>query len=263
MTVVLITKNITQINGATADNIYTGVSDVHLRMNTPTTNYGTLNQLNIFKVTSDNHYHGLIRFDDLSNIPSNAIVSAASLYIKVRTDDTPHTHDLSLRRMLQPWTEAGATWSTYDGTNAWNTDGALGAGTDRVETEVSITNISVGIAYKELDCTSIVQDIVDGTIASDEGFHLERTDVGNDGNVKTWFSSEASSNDRPELLVTYTLAAGATATLTGTVTTSITEADIQAGGDTIIIQLTGDTFLAAGTAFDDQRQAIIDGLNGV
>ena len=55
----------------------------------------------------------------------------------------------------------------------------------------------------------------------------------------------------------------ATAALTGTVTTSITEADIVTGGDTIIIQLTGDTFLAAGTAFDDQRQAIIDGLNGV
>lgn len=57
------------------------------------------------------------------------------------------------------------------------------------------------------------------------------------------------------------LASGATAALTGTITASTTEADIVAGGKTIILTLTGDTWIAAGAlSFDLQRQNIIDGL---
>ena len=48
--------------------------------------------------------------------------------------------------------------------------------------------------------------------------------------------------------------------LTGTVTGTITETDIQAGGKTIILTLTNDTFVAAGATFDATRQAFIDGL---
>ena len=53
------------------------------------------------------------------------------------------------------------------------------------------------------------------------------------------------------------------AALSGTVTASITESDIVTGNKTIILTLTGGTFVAAGTAFDAQRQAIINGLNGI
>jgi hypothetical protein len=60
----------------------------------------------------------------------------------------------------------------------------------------------------------------------------------------------------------YSIHAGGavTAALTGTVTTA-TEADIVAGGKTIILTLTNDTWIAAGGAsFDLQRQNIINGL---
>jgi hypothetical protein len=53
----------------------------------------------------------------------------------------------------------------------------------------------------------------------------------------------------------------ATATITGTATASIGEADVVAGGKTIIITLAGDSWLAAGALFNAQRQAIIDGLD--
>ncbi len=53
----------------------------------------------------------------------------------------------------------------------------------------------------------------------------------------------------------------ATAAVTGTATVSITENDIVAGGKTIIITLTDDTWVAAGATFDAQRQNIIDGLD--
>jgi hypothetical protein len=59
----------------------------------------------------------------------------------------------------------------------------------------------------------------------------------------------------------YTDHAAVSAVLTGTATASITEADIVTGGKTIIITLTGDTWVAAGAAFDAQRQNIINGFD--
>lgn len=50
------------------------------------------------------------------------------------------------------------------------------------------------------------------------------------------------------------------ATITGTILTA-GEADIQSGGRTIVITLTNDTWVAAGAAFDAQRQNILDGLD--
>ena len=51
------------------------------------------------------------------------------------------------------------------------------------------------------------------------------------------------------------------AVVTGTATATIDEADVVAGGDTIIVTLTGDTWVASGGTFDAQRQNIIDGLD--
>ena len=57
-----------------------------------------------------------------------------------------------------------------------------------------------------------------------------------------------------------TPAAAQTAALSGTVIDD-SETDIRTGGSTIILTLTGDTWVAAGAAFDAQRQNIIDGLD--
>jgi len=65
------------------------------------------------------------------------------------------------------------------------------------------------------------------------------------------------------LAVTFKAAPTSSAALTGTVTASITEADIVTGGKTIILTLTGDTFIAAGTGSigtTANTQALIDGI---
>ena len=59
----------------------------------------------------------------------------------------------------------------------------------------------------------------------------------------------------------YEYDAGASAALTGTLADGATEAQIVAGSETLIITLTGDTWIAAGGTFNAQRQAIIDGLD--
>lgn len=51
-----------------------------------------------------------------------------------------------------------------------------------------------------------------------------------------------------------------TATITGTATASILEADVVAGGKTIIMTLSGDTWVPA-ALFNAQRQSIINGLD--
>ena len=51
------------------------------------------------------------------------------------------------------------------------------------------------------------------------------------------------------------------AAITGTITASVNESDIVAGGKTIIITLTGDTWVSAGPTFDGERLNIIQGLD--
>jgi len=53
----------------------------------------------------------------------------------------------------------------------------------------------------------------------------------------------------------------AVAVITGTASSGLTEAEIVTGGETIIITLTNDTWVAAGATFNAQRQNIIDGLD--
>jgi hypothetical protein len=55
---------------------------------------------------------------------------------------------------------------------------------------------------------------------------------------------------------------GVAAAITGTAGDGTTEVLIVAGGQTIIITLTGDTWVASGATFNAQRQNIIDGIAG-
>src|SRR3990167_10490845 len=52
-----------------------------------------------------------------------------------------------------------------------------------------------------------------------------------------------------------------TAVITGTAEPTATETEIVTGGETIIITLVNDTWVAAGAAFDAQRANIIQGLD--
>lgn len=58
---------------------------------------------------------------------------------------------------------------------------------------------------------------------------------------------------------TFTLSSGASAAVSGTLLNA-DESDIVTGGNTLIITLTDDTWVAAGATFDAQRQNIINGV---
>ncbi len=72
-------------------------------------------------------------------------------------------------------------------------------------------------------------------------------------------AEEALSGDkRPRLTVTHSTI---TAVITGTIGDGATEQEVRDGAGKIIITIAGATWNAAGSAFDDARQAIIDGLD--
>jgi hypothetical protein len=88
-------------------------------------------------------------------LPSGLAVISASL--KMRTDLFGSSSNVlvSIHENSQHrWTEDGATWSDYDGTNSWNGAGASGA--ERVTTLDSITVSTAGNWY-EWNVTSAVQ----------------------------------------------------------------------------------------------------------
>jgi len=101
---------------------------------------------------------------------------------------------------------------------------------------------------------------VDDANGTDAGFYVISKTIAAVGDVTTVVVGTMSA---ATLAVTLTLAfiPQPTAALTGTVTSSITEADIVTGGKTIILTLNGDNWVADGATFDAQRQNIINGLD--
>lgn len=53
-----------------------------------------------------------------------------------------------------------------------------------------------------------------------------------------------------------------TATISGSAVGGLTESEVVAGGETLIITLSGDTWVSAGATFNAQRQNIINGIDG-
>lgn len=92
----------------------------------PDTNEGTQDKMGIMRYAADNLQHGLIKFD-ISPIPTNVRVFDAWISLFVATDYANNSAILSAYRILRNWTQAGATWNKYDGTNVWGTAGALNA----------------------------------------------------------------------------------------------------------------------------------------
>jgi hypothetical protein len=79
---------------------------------------------------------------------------------------------------------------------------------------------------------------------------------------RVWFHMEEETvpgDRRPNLVITHTTPPAAV--ITGTVGDGATEQEVRDGGGTIIVTLTGETWVADGATFDAQRQAIIDGLD--
>ena len=112
-----------------------------------------------------------------------------------------------------------------------------------------------GVAAVGADST-LVHNFDTGAIT---GNVVRETTAGQGARNVGWTDADSDDRAAVHLAVREILK---TAAITGTAQPSITEADVVTGGKTIIITLTGDTWIAAGAgSFDLQRDEIIAGID--
>lgn len=188
-----------------------GVSNVQIREGAPTTTYGSDTTFELTKYGAGDHTHALVKFD-LSSVSGPVTVTSVTVGIYLISDGGG-THTIDLRRALRNWVEAQATWTEYATASSWTTAGALGAGTDRVDTASGqITGVASTTQYYTVVQASggLVDDVqgwINGTFPN-YGWHLERNGAGNDSTFKVFVSDDGTNGQRPYLTVVYTAGGG-------------------------------------------------------
>lgn len=177
--------------------------DTTISDSNPDENLGEETIFFIGEVTDGNYQgKGLLTFD-LSGVPSNAIISAVTLTITQVSEASDYSTTIHVHRVKRNWTESGATWNKYDGTNSWQTTGALG--------ENDVDYLAIGtreFAADEADGpksfsldTSTIQDMIGGTYQN-YGFYFQT--VSTTDTAYIFASSEYETEaDRPLLEIEY------------------------------------------------------------
>jgi hypothetical protein len=149
----------------------------------------------------------LLQFDLPTSIPATAHIVSAQLQLYQKSGSG--TGNVSIHRVTQGWVEGtksgsgtadGATWKTYDGTNAWTSNGG-----DYDATAVAtntVTSDSDVIASFEI--APLVQDWLTSP-NTNYGMLLKAEDM-----LSPTFASkeDTTASKRPKLLITYTCECG-------------------------------------------------------
>jgi hypothetical protein len=183
---------------------HSGTEDVYLREQSPTANQDS-QELNVFSYASGDRGNLVIRFT-LPAVLAGATINSATLTLRVIDKTTTKTIDV--HRCLRAWTETGATWNTYDGSNSWATAGGTGSGDMNASATASVS-ATAGVGFDQ-DFTGLAADVqawVGG--AANHGWLLKRNDyTAYDGHYITFRRSEGTDGQRPILTIDYTAGGG-------------------------------------------------------
>jgi hypothetical protein len=164
-------------------------SDATITKPTPSTNLG--NDAVCSVRGGSNERSCLLKFD-LAHVPTDRVVTDACLQLAI---SDPSVRQFSPRRLLQSWTESGATWNERQSSNAWGLPGAKGA-TDRDTTDLAIIPGSAnGVILVPFDVT-VVQDWINNP-SGNHGITIANS-AANDG--ASFHSSEGAAGLAPKLL---------------------------------------------------------------
>lgn len=178
-----------------------------------TTNFGTDALLYVGYFTTEFRGHGLLKFD-VSSIAASSTCDSATLYLYTAEaqDNQDYTRNQVVYRMARAWTEAGATWNTYDGSNNWGTAGASNTSTDREASTIASTSVTanraIGVETQFSLSASAVQDWWDGDYTNN-GIQVRDSADDTDNCFSTYGSSDnGTTGYRPKLVVEYTEGGG-------------------------------------------------------
>lgn len=141
----------------------------------------------------------LLYYDLAGAIPANAQVLSANLGLYLYGATTSNSTPVTVHALTQAWT-SGATWNTYNGTNAWTAAGGTFTSTDYYKAQ----NVGASTAtWVHWWPTALVQGWLDGGIAND-GLILKEAAPENVTNILQFYSTEYSNSAYwPTLQVTW------------------------------------------------------------
>ncbi|MBP1672697.1 MAG: hypothetical protein H6Q25_512 [Bacteroidetes bacterium] len=170
----------------------TASMDDDISQSSPYSNYGSSSDI---WVGDNNRWRGLVYFD-LSAIPGNAVITNASVILRV-VDGSGNDLSVGVYRVTSEWTELDASWYYRTYYDQWNSDGG-----DFNYTALAYKNVTNALIDNAWNVTSAVQDWTNGTYAN-YGFIFMGT---NSANHEKHFASRDNStiNYRPRLAITYT-----------------------------------------------------------
>jgi len=187
------------------------LQDTYINVNT--TNYASGNLLNIYTWPQDKVANAIILKWDLSAIPSSASIQNATLYLYLSGMDGgggDELYDLTVHKIINynPVISA-CTGYTYDGTNSWTPNSQCYNNIPMAQADIApaedTKSIDKTYGYKSWSVTNMVQDWVSNP-APNYGM-LVNSDLVASSDSNRYFSATDSSNpdQRPKLVVTYSV----------------------------------------------------------
>jgi len=183
--------------------------DTSLNSGNPTTNYGTDALISCGVEGASDIRHGLIEWD-ISDIDAGSSCDVAWFQMHLWfADMNSRAHSAyELLSGRSGWTEAGATWNTYDGSNSWGTAGCGNTSSDRSATPIAQFNSPAGDNSLGPEAALTLADIEDwfGNTNENYGILVRTDDDGTGFSKQDWLSS--SYSPEPLLHIEYSAGGG-------------------------------------------------------
>lgn len=181
-------------NGVSPSTVYAGTTDAVIA-SAPDPSTQNCNGCGL-QVSAN--YSSLLLFD-VSPIAPETVVESAALELQITNPGDAYP----IFEALRPWTESGATWRRYDGTNNWALAGARDAGADRGDALLGTVRGDAGLATVELtpEGVQLVQLWIRRE-APNRGMVIQ---YGSGGYASFSDSEDVNLAARPALVVRYTI----------------------------------------------------------
>ena len=239
-------------------------ADVYMSEYNPGYSYGALDVFKVSNNISDMQRGTLLKWD-LSAIPTDATISSASLTVYVSTSSTAVYNMYNMRR---DWLEGtgqrtqtndGASWNTYDGVNAWGTNGAANTTSDRYDTNLwgagttSFSTTGFKTVSLDADGLAVIQGWIAGTL-SNFGLTIQNyTETTGSDELVMASKENATSANWPKLNLTYCeTTTNPTIIVSGALSAFSAEPGVASAAQTYTVagaNLTADIVITAPTGF--------------
>jgi hypothetical protein len=185
------------------------IEDTFTNSGVASTNYSTYLTLNTYTWPADTIANTTIIKWDLTDIPTDANVTEATLYLYQVDSSGDSSYDIGVHKItgLNPGITT-CTWNTYDGTNSWT------GGSDGGQSDIAAAEDTKGVnltddEYKTWDVTDMVTDWV-AAPANNYGMLVNSDSVASSDSYRFFAATDANdSSIRPKLIVTYSTGAAA------------------------------------------------------